>query len=115
MTTATTIYYSNKSCYIAANIANPLVNYTLAPAAGALGKQTVIIYQKYLAENTIASTEAWADYRRTAQPKYAISVRGGVTKLPTRLFYPQSEVSTNLANVPKGVDQFTKIFWDVLD
>ena len=101
--------------YIAANIANSLVNYTLAPAAGALGKQTVIIYQKYLAENTIASTEAWADYRRTAQPKYAISVRGGVTKLPTRLFYPQSEVSTNLANVPKGVDQFTKIFWDVLD
>jgi len=101
--------------FIAANTANPLVNYTLAPAAGALGKQTVIIYQKYLAENTVASTEAWADYRRTAQPKYTISVRAGVTKLPTRLFYPQTEVATNSANVPKGVDQFTKIFWDVLD
>ena len=101
--------------YLKDNVANSLVNYKLATTSGDLGKQSVILYQKYLAENTVASTEAWDDYRRAAQPKFTISKRAGVTKLPTRLFYPQSEVETNAANVPKGVDQFTKIFWDVVD
>lgn len=98
------------------NIANPLVNFDLATSKEA--KQSVILYQKYLAENTLASTEAWNDYRRTAQPKFAVSLRSASPrpdKLPTRLIYPQTEVSTNATNVPKGVDQFTKIFWDVLD
>lgn len=103
--------------YIADNVANPLVNYDLAPT-GTRGKQSVIIFQKYLAENTVASTEAWADYRRTAEPKFKVSLESNsprADKLPTRLFYPQTEVSTNAANVPAGVDQYTKIFWDVLD
>ena len=98
------------------NIANPLVNFDLATSKEA--KQSVILYQKYLAENTLASTEAWNDYRRTAQPKFEVSLRSASPrpdKLPTRLIYPQTEVSTNAKNVPKGVDQFTKIFWDVLD
>ena len=102
--------------YINDNVANPLVNFDLATTKEA--KQSVILYQKYLAENTLASTEAWNDYRRTAQPKFEVSRRSAsprADKLPTRLIYPQSEVSTNAANVPKGVDQFTKIFWDVLD
>lgn len=104
--------------YIAANATNPLVNFDLATSSGSLGKQSVIIYQKYLAANTVASTEAWADYRRTGQPKFEVSLQSAsprADKLPTRLFYPQSEVSTNQANVPKGVDQYTKIFWDVVD
>jgi len=104
--------------YIAANPNNPLVNYDKATTAGGLGKQKVIIYQKYLAVNTVASTEGWDDYRRTAQPKFDPSTRSAsprADKLATRLLYPLSEVSTNSANVPQGVTQFMKIFWDVLD
>lgn len=81
----------------------------------AVSKTDKILYQKYLAGNTVASTEAWADYRRTAQPKFKISLQRGGNTLPTRLLYPQTEVSTNAANIPVGVTQFTKIFWDVLD
>lgn len=95
------------------NVANPLVNFDVATTNGTLGKQTIIIYQKYLAMNTVASTEAWDDYRRTGLPKIPLSPQA--TKFATRLLYPLSETNTNSANVPKGVDQFTKIFWDVVD
>lgn len=104
--------------YKADNEANPLVNYSIAPSSGNLGKQAVIIYQKYLAENTIASVEAWDDYRRTGLPKYPASLESASPrpdKLPTRLFYPQTETSTNRVNIPTGVTQYTKIFWDVVD
>lgn len=104
--------------YIADNATNPLVNYDLATANGSLGKQSVILYQKYLAENSVASTEAWDDYRRAAQPKFTASLESNsprADKLPTRLLYPQTEISTNQKNIPTGVDQFTKIFWDVVD
>ncbi len=100
------------------NVANPLVNYDVAPASGTLGKQAVIIYQKYLAMNSIASTEGWDDYRRTGQPKLPASIQSlspRADKLPTRLFYPQSDLNTNAANVPANITQFTKIFWDVVD
>lgn len=79
----------------------------------AVSKTDKILYQKYLAENTIASTEAWDDYRRTAQPKFKRALT--TNPLPARLFYPQTEVSTNAANIPAGVNSSTKIFWDVLD
>lgn len=104
--------------YIAANVTNPLVNYDLAPSSGDLGKQAVIIYQKYLAANTVASTEAWADYRRTGLPDLPASLRSAsprADRLPTRLLYPQSEISTNQGNVPTGITQFTPLFWDVVD
>lgn len=104
--------------YIAANATNPKVKYTLAVRKGDLGKQEIIIYQKYLAMNTVASIEAWDDYRRTALPKFDASIASTSPrpdKLPTRLLYPLSEVNTNQANVPVGVDQYTKIFWDVVD
>lgn len=79
----------------------------------AVSKTDKILYQKYLAGNTIASTEAWDDYRRTAQPKFKRALT--TNPLPNRLFYPQTEVSTNAANIPAGVNSATKIFWDVLD
>ncbi len=104
--------------YVADNTSNPLVNYDSAPSNGALGKQAVIIYQKYLAMNTVASTESWADYRRTAQPKIMPSTQSTSPrpdKLPTRLLYPLTEVSTNKLNIPAGVTQFTPIFWDVVN
>ena len=104
--------------YIANNLKNPNVNYDLPMPTGNLGKQYVILYQKYISENTVASTEAWDDYRRAAQPKIPASLQSNSPrpdKLPTRLLYPLSENSTNNANVPTGVTQFTPIFWDVVD
>lgn len=113
--------------YVAANTTNPLVNYATAPSNGSLGKQSIILYQKYLALNTLASTEAWNDYRRAAQPKlnasgtadgYPVSIQSSSPRpdrLPTRLLYPITETSTNGANLPSGITQFTKIFWDVVD
>ncbi|SES96202.1 SusD/RagB family nutrient-binding outer membrane lipoprotein [Hymenobacter actinosclerus] len=104
--------------YIAANLTNPKVDYKLAPTKPGLGKQEVIIFQKYLALNSVGSIEAWDDYRRTGLPKFDASTQSQsprADKLPTRLLYPLSESSTNQANVPVGVDQYTKIFWDVVD
>ena len=97
--------------------ANTLTPSTLRPITNprTVSMTEKILYQKYLANNTVASTEGWADFRRTGQPKFKISMRSGVTRLPNRLFYPQTEASTNGTNVPQGVTQFTKIFWDVLD
>ena len=99
----------------ASNENNPLVNFDKAATNGALNKQAIIIYQKYLALNSVASTEAWDDFRRTGLPKIPIALLATGGKFPTRLLYPLSEAGTNSANVPKGVDQFTKIFWDVVD
>jgi len=117
-TTSATPGVAQYNTYIAANTNNPLVNYALAPSTGSLGKQSVIVYQKYLAENSVASTEAWDDYRRTAQPKIQASLESispRADKLPTRLLYPLTETNTNAANIPANVTQFTKIFWDVVD
>jgi len=104
--------YPQYTVYMAANTTNPLVTYSAATSTAA--KISAILFQKYLAENSIASTEALADYRRTGQPAIMISVdpqaqaRG---KVPYRLFYPQSELNTNSNNVPQGVTQYSPIFW----
>jgi len=107
------------------NVTNQNVNFDAAPSNGSLGKQAIIIYQKYLALNSVGSVEAWGDYRRTSYPKLAAGGPGypvssqsqspRADKLPTRLLYPINEVSTNAKNIPTGVTQFTKIFWDSVD
>lgn len=97
---------------------NPNVVYKQAPSDPVLGKQAVILLQKYLALNTVGSIEAWDDYRRAAQPKIMPSLESISplpNKLPARLIYPLSEVNTNAGNIPAGTSQFTKIFWDVVD
>lgn len=78
-----------------------------------VSKQEKIIYQKYLAENTLASTEGLDDIRRTGLPRIKLSLQRGANPLPNRLFYPQTETSTNASNIPAGVNQFTKIFWQL--
>ncbi|RZK32733.1 MAG: SusD/RagB family nutrient-binding outer membrane lipoprotein [Hymenobacter sp.] len=115
LTTAAAPGITQYNTYIAANPSNPLVDYDNAASNGSLGKQNVILYQKYLAENQIASTEAWDDFRRAAQPKIQISQEASQGKFPKRLFYPQTEINTNQGNVPAGVTQYTPIFWDVVD
>jgi hypothetical protein len=101
--------------YLAANTTNALVNWDLT----ATSKLEKIIYQKYLAMNSVTGIEAWNEYRRTAFPKFPPSLQSSsprADKLPVRLLYPQTEVSTNAANLPTGINQFTsKIFWDILD
>lgn len=103
------------SRYLAANLTNPLVNWE----SGTISKQEKIIYQKYLAVNAVASVEAWDDYRRTTFPRFPASLQSispRADKLPVRLLYPITEVTSNAANLPTGINQFTsKIFWDVLD
>lgn len=90
--------------------ANPNVNYDLAP-----DKRAVILLQKYLALNTVAGIESWDDYRRTGLPNIPVSTDAAVPgKLPVRLLYPLSEVTTNSSNVPQGIDNLnSRIFWDV--
>ncbi|MDJ0364779.1 SusD/RagB family nutrient-binding outer membrane lipoprotein [Hymenobacter sp. H14-R3] len=91
---------------------------TRLTAPRTVSKQEKIVYQKYLALNTVASTESWSDYRRTGFPKLAFSSQSSsprADKLATRLLYPQSEINTNNTNIPAGVTQFTKIFWDSVD
>jgi hypothetical protein len=114
--------------YLTANPTNGLVSWdaattTVGVAAGgsprAVSKLEKIIYQKYLAMNSVTGIEAWNEYRRTALPKFPASLQSSSTRpdrLPLRLLYPQSEISTNAANIPGSISQFsTKIFWDVLD
>ncbi|MCO4293443.1 SusD/RagB family nutrient-binding outer membrane lipoprotein [Solitalea sp. MAHUQ-68] len=96
--------------YITANAGNPQVDF-----AAAANPIEIIIYQKYLALNSLESNEALSEYRRTGFPAdVPLSVdplRVG-SGIPTRLLYPLSEISTNSANVPKAT-QWNKIFWDV--
>jgi hypothetical protein len=69
--------------------------------------------------NSVTGIEAWNEYRRTALPKFPASLQSTsprADKLPVRLLYPQTEVNTNVANIPADINQFSsKIFWDVLD
>ncbi|MDF2193336.1 SusD/RagB family nutrient-binding outer membrane lipoprotein [Paraflavitalea sp. CAU 1676] len=84
----------------------------------ALSKAKFITYQKYIALNGVNPLEAWSDLRRLNMipNKGYISVNPGKlsNSLPNRLLYPQSEYTTNSANVnAQGkIDQFTsKLFW----
>lgn len=131
--------------YMAANVNNGLVNWdatttTIRNAQSPAGvadpayttplatprtvtTQEKIIYQKYLANNGVASIEAWDDYRRTGYPRFKPSLQSTSTradKLPVRLLYPLTEVTSNSGNLPAASKvanfQFDgKIFWDVQD
>ncbi|RTQ50125.1 SusD/RagB family nutrient-binding outer membrane lipoprotein [Hymenobacter gummosus] len=110
----------NYDLYLTRNAANPLVNWDVpGTGANAVSKEQKIYYQKYLAFNTVESIEAWSEYRRTGYPRIPASIESSSTrpdKLPVRLLYPQTEIATNLNNIPTGINQFTsKIFWDVVD
>ncbi|MEP6465091.1 MAG: SusD/RagB family nutrient-binding outer membrane lipoprotein [Parafilimonas sp.] len=76
-----------------------------------------IVFQKYIAMCCIDPLEAWADQRRLHfLPPGFISVNTSKISntLPVRLLYPQSEYTTNFANVSAEgkINQFTsKLFW----
>jgi len=91
---------------------SPLVNWTLASAAGR--QFEAIITQKWVSNNGFNGIEAWAEYRRTGFPANIPvglnNVSGG--KLPLRLPYPQNEIANNNANVPVINIFNDKIFWE---
>ena len=115
---------SNYKNYIDANMANGLVDWdtdttratdkygTATTGVRTIGKLEKILTQKFLAENTIAGTEAWDDYRRTLLPQIPVSIQAqNPGQFPKRLLYPQSEINTNKANVPLTTTQYDRIFW----
>ena len=111
--------------YIADNVTNRLVNYSVATTNDQ--RLEAIITQKYIALNLIGGFEAWNEFRRTGYPSIVngsivatesfASIRSTSTRpdrLPTRILYAQDEIQKNKANVPSGIDQFTsRIFWDL--
>lgn len=94
--------------------------------AGDLQEQvSLIVLQKYIANTTIDPQESYSDIRRLnfldpiavdLDVPYISQNEGRVSStLPVRLLYPQSEYTTNGANVlEQGItDPFSKpIFWD---
>ncbi len=122
------------STYIANNGTYADVDITAAttptsPTATASGdKNYTIVNQKMFALNGISPFEVWTDWRRT-DIAYAGAPSGGYvagpvlsvspglqpgTKIPTRLFYPQSEYNFNSASVAAQgtITAQTKVFWD---
>jgi hypothetical protein len=80
-------------------------------------KLKAIWMQKWLALVNYGGNEAWAEYRRTNFPETPPSASTAANAArPARLFYPQTEATSNGANVKAQgtIDVFTsKIFWDV--
>jgi len=89
----------------------------LADWAASPNKLNAIWMQKWLALVNFGGFEAWAEFRRTNYPVIPKSAAAATNaKLPLRLFYPQTEESSNGVNVKEqgAIDVFsTKIFWDV--
>jgi hypothetical protein len=78
--------------------------------------EEAIIVQKWIALNSLFDFEAYNEYRRTGYPLLPSSIDpAAISKtLPTRVFYPLSELQDNAANLQAQgtINQFTsKIFW----
>ena len=90
----------------------PLVNFDGSP-----DKIKAIITQKWCALNGLSPMPIWTDYRRTGFPDFLHWSQDANRKNdtpPVRLYYPQTEISTNNDNVlaQGDINLFTsKIFW----
>ncbi len=80
-------------------------------------KLKAIWKQKWLAFTNYLGLEAWSEVRRTNYPPIPLSLGAPIGSSPAiRLFYPNTELGSNGANVlAQGtIDIFTsRIFWDV--
>jgi hypothetical protein len=90
----------------------PEADWTASP-----DKLKAIWLQKWFALTNFLGQEAWSEQRRTNYPPIPLSLGAPVGSLPAiRLFYPNTELGSNGANVlAQGtIDIFTsRIFWDV--
>ena len=79
------------------------------------GQIRAIITQKYYAMNGFQGFEAWTEWRRTGYPAFLVKSAAstlGSDALPTRLLYPETEITRN-SKFP-GVKLITdKVWWDV--
>jgi len=109
------------------NTAQDASNYYLQPSVNVISEQNIIT-QKYIALNGFGNFEAYNEYRRTGFPAIPRSLNpgalgastggaSGTGQLPSIVFYPQIEYSTNPVNVNKQptanvTTEFnSKIFW----
>jgi hypothetical protein len=80
-------------------------------------KLKAIWMQKWVALVNFSGMEAWSEYRRTNFPVTPASLSTSTTAArPVRLFYPNTELAANGANVTAqgNIDVFTtRLFWDV--
>jgi len=79
-------------------------------------KEQAIITQKWIALNGYFNFEGYNEYRRTGFPALPSSLDPAAISptLPTRIPYPQSELTTNAGNLSKEgtLNYFSsKIFW----
>lgn len=88
------------------------------PTTGTVAdKVKFVAYQKYIALCGIDAIESWSDLRRgmlTLPAGYLSNNAVRAASLPNVLPYPQTEITTNLANLPTrtGAAIFTeKLFW----
>jgi hypothetical protein len=84
--------------------------------AASPNKEEAIIMQKWVALNGYFNLEAYNEYRRTGIPSLPSSIDPAAISqtLPTRIFYPISELTSNQTNLAKepAVNPFTsKIFF----
>ena len=110
--TGTTATYGTDKATTLLTSGIDLADWTASP-----DKLKAIWMQKWLALVNYNGLEAWSEYRRTNFPVTPPSLATAASApRPVRLFYPQSELASNGANVlAQGViDVFTsRIFWDV--
>ena len=106
---------ADADAYITGNAGNPAVDISAGDP------QQAIITQKWAALNAINWFETYTEYRRTGYPVATILGLSHANShiknaIPYRFFYPQSEVTSNGANIPALANgQYTPIFWDTLD
>ncbi len=90
----------------------PEADWTASP-----DKLKAIWLQKWLAFDNFEGLEAWSEVRRTNYPVIPQSASASATaKPPVRLYYPNTELGSNKANVDAqgNIDVFnTRLFWDV--
>ncbi|MXV13987.1 SusD/RagB family nutrient-binding outer membrane lipoprotein [Hufsiella ginkgonis] len=89
---------------------------TYLAANGLLAGTTEAMRQRIIEEKYVASygviTEPWTDWRRTGYPALTIPANAVLTAVPRSLFYPQSEIDFNGANVTQKANMLVRVFWD---
>jgi hypothetical protein len=78
------------------------------------GNIRAIITQKYYAMCGFQGFEAWTEWRRTNYPDFLVTSAAsiiGAGRLPLRMLYPNTEVTTNL-NYPGTIPVYEPVWWD---